>query len=299
MINKDKVFITGKTGTVGSNIEFGFGSRCDLKDFKKVVRVIKNHSPDAIIHCASKVPSVGVSNKDRYSFFYDNLLINGNVIEAARQCGIPRIISILSTWMFQDGSISSESKISKINTLMPTYLPYGYSKRILEVHSRICYECFDLKYNSVLPTNVYGINDNFSLTNGHVIASLIHRAYKSKKEDIPFVVWGDGSQCREFLFASDLAVIIEWVMDNYLEKEPLIVSNHSKTSIKQVAAIIADYMGVSNRLVFDDRKPIGRKNITTNDRKLDKLFSFKFTSIELGIAKTIDWFLANYPNVRR
>jgi len=300
MGRNNQILITGKTGTVGSNLRFGFGygREHDLRNFERTMHLIKGTKPEAIVHCAARVPSIGMADADRYAFFYDNLLINANVIEAARQNAVPRVLSILSTWMLQDISIAPIAGLIHANEPLPVYLPYGYSKRILEVHSRMCYECFGLKYNSILPTNIYGINDNFNLSSGHVIAALIHKAYIAKKEDKEFLVWGDGAQHREFLFASDLAAIIEWALEHYLDKEPLVVSNHVGVSIRQIATIIAEYMGISNRFTFDERQPVGQKNVRTQDHRLDSLWNFQFTPIESGIAQTIDWFLAHYPNVR-
>ena len=297
-----KTLITGKTGTIGSNIFFADGppsSRYDLTDIRQVKSLLNKYKPNTIIHCAARVPSLAMDENMKYSLFYNNIMINSNIIEVAKNMEIPRVLSFLSSWAFpkQGNLICDESHTQKDEPL-ELYYPYGYSKRMLEIQSRICYESFGLCYNCVLPTNIYGINDNFSLSAGHVIAMLIHKAFNSKNNKTDFIVWGDGSQEREFIFTDDVVKLVKWAIDNYLEKEPIILSNNISVSIKDVAYIIAKRFGVTNQLIFDTSKPIGQKAIRSDGSKLKKLLDFQFTPIEKGIDITIDWFLKNYPNIR-
>jgi GDP-L-fucose synthase len=297
-----KVLITGKTGTVGSNLHFGIGyssKEFDLRDIKQADTLLQVSTPDAIVHCAAKVGGLKFHLEQPYQLFYDNILINTNLIECAKKRDIPRVLSFLSSCIFSE-SASTPYTEEMIHAGPPFQLhyPYGFAKRALEVHSRICFEQTGLIYNCLIPTNIYGIHDDFNLETGHVVGVLIHKAYLAYKNNTPFVVWGDGNQEREFIFTEDMAKITEWALNNYKEKDPLIVSTNQTVKIKEIAEIIAEKFGIQKRLVFDTSKPSGQKVRSLCGNKLSRLYNFNFTPIDQGIHQTIDWFLENYPKIR-
>ena len=298
----NKILITGKTGTVGSNLHFGIGfpsSDYDLKDKRQTEELFEHVNPDAVVHCAASVGGLGFHLEQKYKLFYENLIMGLNVINCAKERKTKRVLSFLSACVFSEKCPQpvDESQVHEHEPFFVHY-PYGLAKRMLDIQSRICYEQFGLIYNCVIPTNIYGINDNFNIHNGHVLASLIHKAYLASKNNTEFVVWGDGEQERNFLFTDDIAKLTEWVLNNYTDKEPLIFSNSYPVKIKYAANIIADKFNVKEKLIFDTKGPTGQASRSLNGDKLIKLTNFKFTSIEEGINKTIDWFLENYPNVR-
>lgn len=299
-----RILITGKSGTVGSNLSFGFGypsSRFNLQSFLETVSMIKESRPDTIVHCAAKVGGLLEHMNKRYSMFYDNLLINSNVIHAAQQCGVKRVLSMLSSCIFAE-DISRPSNEHDIYTGEPFLIhqPYGHSKRILEFQSRMCYEEFGLVYNCIIPTNIYGVNDNFNLETGHVVAVLIHKCYLAQKNNLPFVVWGDGNQERQFLYVSDVANCIEWALDNYLEKEPIVLCNNVTIKIKEIVDLIVRRLDFKGKVIFDTSKPAGQKNRHLDGDKLLSIRSgYSFVTIEDGINKTVDWFVQNYETARK
>ena len=294
------VLITGKTGTVGRNLNFGIGFSSKLYDLtlsddaNQLVETIK---PDAIVHCAAKVGGLHLHLTEKYRLYYNNLMINTNLIDAAKEHNVKRVLSYLSSCIFSDISKSpyNESMIHD-GQPFPVHYPYGHAKRMLEVQSRICYEEFGLIYNCIVPTNIYGYHDNFNEDTGHVIAGLIHRAYCAAKEGKDFVVWGDGNQQRDFIFSEDIAKLTEWALNDYHEKEPLIFSNSTPIRIGDIAEMIAKKF--NTKVVFDTSKPSGQKVRLLDGSKLKDLTHFKFTPIEEGIDKTCEWFIKNYPNVR-
>lgn len=297
-----RILITGKTGTVGSNLNFGIGTNskeCNLKNKNEVDALLDRVDPDSIIHCAAKVGGLKMHLDQRYSLFYDNLVMNTNIIECAKAKKIQRVLSFLSSCIFSDKSKSPHTELM-IHELPPVsvHLPYGHAKRMLEVHSRLCYEEFGLTYNCVIPTNIYGINDDFNMETGHVMGVLIHKAYLSYLNGVDFVVWGDGNQEREFLFTDDVSKITEWLLHNYKEKEPLILSTNSPVKIKDIAYLIAERFGVLNKLRFDTSAPSGQTNRSLDGTKLTEVYKNNFTPIEEGLTKTIDWFLSKHPNIR-
>lgn len=297
-----KILITGKGGTVGSNLNFGFGFTSkviDLRDKVAVDFLLSAKKPDAIIHLAAKVGGLKLHLNHHYELFYDNVAINTNIIDSAKKHGVKRVLSYLSSCIYSDSAKSPYTE-SMVHCGEPfaVHYPYGYAKRMLEVQSRICFEEFGLTYNCVIPTNIYGYHDNYNLENGHVVAVLIHKAYEAQKTGKPFVVWGDGKQKRDFIFACDIAELTDWALNNYFEKEPLIFSNSTPIEIGYIAELIADTFDIKSKLVFDTSGPSGQKVRSLDGTKLKELTQFRFTPIEEGISRSIAWFVENYPNVR-
>ena len=297
------ILVTGKTGTVGANFHFASGPSSkdfDLRIAEDARKCLLNYMPDAVIHCAAKVGGLKFHLEQKNDLLVDNLLINTNVINECRKFGIPRVLSFLSSCVFSDRSVGPYNE-KQIHEFEPSevHYPYAFAKRALELHSRICYEQFGLIYNALIPVNMFGKHDDFNFETGHVIGVLIHRAYLSKLSGEDFIVWGDGNQERDFLFIEDVEKLTEWALEFYLDKEPLILSSNTPVSIKHVAEIIAKKFGILDKLKFDTSKPSGQVKRHLNGSKLRSLVHFKFTPIEEGVEKTIDWFLANYPNVRK
>jgi GDP-L-fucose synthase len=150
---------------------------------------------------------------------------------------------------------------------------------------------------SVIPTNVYGINDNFHLEDGHMIPAMIHRAYLSKLNSEKMVVWGDGSPLRQVIHSDDLAKLILWSLDNWKNDESFMAINPNEHSILEIANIICNILEIpKNDIVFDSDKPMGqyRKPAISNAPE-----DFNFVTLEDGIKKTIDWFIKNYNIIRK
>ena len=171
---------------------------------------------------------------------------------------------------------------------------------MLDIQSRAYKEQYGLNYVSVIPTNIYGPNDNFDLKNGHVLPSLIHKCYLAKQNNTDFVVWGSGKPLREFIYSEDVARLTEWALDNYEEEEPIIFSTSDEISIGKLAEMVVYYMGYKGKLVFDSDKPDGQHRKPSDNSKLKSyLPDFEFTPIDKGIEKTVEWFLNNYENIRK
>jgi GDP-L-fucose synthase len=144
---------------------------------------------------------------------------------------------------------------------------------------------------SIVPTNLYGSGDNFNLNDSHLIPALIRKAYDASLNGDDFVVWGDGTPLRQFVYSDDMADIILWAIDNWKSDIPLMAVNETEYSIKEVAMIIADRFGISeNKVIFDKTKPNGQFR---KPAKSDVNW-FNFTPLEDGLHKTIDWFIENY-----
>jgi len=296
------ILITGKSGTVGSNLEGdGFrSSEYDLRVIKEAEELVAEKSPSSIVHCAAVVGGLDEHLRFKKKLFYDNMLINLNILEAARKNKVRRVLSFLSSCIYSDEATPPyDEKNVHHGEPFEAYYPYGYAKRMLEVQSRIYYEEYDLVYNCVIPTNIYGINDNFNIDTGHVIGVLIHKCYNAKRDSTPFYIWGDGSQEREFLYTQDVKKIVEWALPEYTDKQPLVLSNNHTVCMAEIAEIIAKAFSFKGDILFQTAMPSGQKKRSLSGDKLNSLKTFDFTPIEEGINLTVEWFVKNYSVARK
>ena len=223
-----QVLITGGTGLVGSKVtgDIRLSSKdADLRDWNQTFAIFDKYKPEKVIHCAAKVGGIGGNMNYKGEFFYDNIMMNTNVIEAARQVGTKRLLCFLSTCVFPDDVEYplSEEKVHLGEPHSSNY-PYAYAKRMADIQIRAYREQYGVEYISVIPTNIYGPNDNFNIETGHVLPSLIHKCYLAEKNNTDFVIWGTGKPLREFIFSKDIGKLTEWALDNYTEEEPIIFS---------------------------------------------------------------------------
>jgi GDP-L-fucose synthase len=309
-----RLLVTGANGLVGSQFKgdlIAITSKVgDLRDKKTVDSIIgfytnketqKEHVVDKIIHCAAKVGGVGGNMKYKGEFFYDNIMINTNVIESARKHGVKKLVAFLSTCVFPD-NVEYPLTEKKIHLGAPHFSndAYAYAKRMAEVQIRAYKEQYGLSYTSVIPTNIYGPNDNFNIENGHVIPSLIHKCYMARENNTDLVIWGSGEPLREFIYSKDVAELALWVLDNYDESEPIILSTSEEISIKDVVKVIVDAMNFKGNVIFDKTKPDGQfRKPSDNSKLMSYLPDFKFTPFDIGIKETVEWFEKNYPNIKQ
>jgi GDP-L-fucose synthase len=309
-----KTLVTGGNGLVGSQFNGEIipvnSFICDLKDSTKVNDLLEFYTNknihgdnvvDKIIHCAAKVGGVGSNMNFKGEFYYDNIMINTNIIESSRKYGIKKLVAFLSTCVFPD-NIEYPLTESKIHLGPPHFsnYSYAYSKRMVDVQIRSYREQYGLNYTSVIPTNIYGINDNFNLDNGHVVPSLIHKCYIAKDTNTTFNIWGSGEPLREFIYNKDVAKITEWVLENYNEPEPIILSTSEEISIRDVVYMISELMNFKGKISFDLTKPDGQhRKPSDNSKLLNYLPDFKFTPLHEGLKETVNWFIDNYEKVRK
>lgn len=298
-----KILVTGGNGLVGSaiNADIKIGREFDLIQQKDVIEMYRLHKPTHVIHCAGKVGGVGGNMRLKGDFFYENIMINTNVIEFARQFQVKKLLAFLSTCIFPD-NIDYPLTESKIH-LGPPHLSndaYAYAKRMSDIQIKAYREQYGLQYTSIIPTNIYGPNDNFSLSNGHVIPMLIHKLYLSEKNNTDFVVWGSGKPLREFVFSKDIAKFSEWAIENYNESEPIIFTNSQEISIMDLVDLLVTEFNYKGKVIFDSTKPDGQFRKPSDNTKLKSyLPNFEFTPIEEGIKETVGWFIENHEKSRK
>jgi GDP-L-fucose synthase len=301
----NKILVTGGNGLVGSEFigdqYFKPSSKqYDLIDKDQTYRLMLKGF-DSIIHCAAKVGGVGSNMNYKGEFFYNNIMMNTNVIEGARLSGVKNLVSFLSTCVFPD-KVDYPLTEKKIHLGEPHFSnnAYAYAKRMTDVQIRAYNEQYGLNYKSVIPTNIYGPNDNYDLENGHVLPALIHKCYLARENKTPLTIWGSGKPLREFIFSKDVAKLTEWVLHNYNENEPIILSTSEEVSINDVVGIIVELMNFKGDVIFDSSKPDGQFRKPSDNSKIKNyLPKFQFTPLYTGLKETIEYFEKNYNLVRK
>jgi GDP-L-fucose synthase len=299
-----KKIITGGTGLVGS--AFKDGTKLSSKHYNLISEVqtrkmFMDHKPEIVIHTAATVGGVGANMNYPADFFYNNIMMNTNVINEAYIFGVKKLVCFLSTCVFPD-NVEYPLDETKIHKGEPHFsnAPYAYAKRMADVQIQAYNKQYGTKYFCVIPTNIYGPSDNFDLENGHVIPMLIHKCYLAKKNNTAFEVWGSGKPLREFVFSEDVANIIDLLLENYEETDPVIISNPREYSIKEVVDLIVKYMEFEGEVKWLSDKPDGQfRKPSSNQRLIDIIGNYNFIPLEIGLKETIDWFNENYETIRK
>lgn len=291
---------------LGSALDFGLKptkSELNLLNYDDLSSYIRRHQVTEIVHAAGKVGGVKANNDFVYDFFMENIVMNTNIISACKEHGISRSTFFLSTCVFpQDAPLPLVESSIHAGEPHPTNFGYAYAKRMLEVGSRCLKKQYRINSFCVIPCNMYGEKDNYHLENGHVIPSLIHRCYLSKKNGTDFLVWGSGRAEREFMYAGDMASIIKQMHMEEKNDLPhlMIVSPGCVYTIREVVELIVKHIGFSGKVLFDSTKSEGIMRKNTDNSLFNKHFpSFKFTSLDEGLAKSIEYFVKNYETVRK
>jgi len=266
-----KIYIAGHRGMVGSAIlrnlkDKGFNNfvlrtskELDLKDQQAVAQFFAEEKPDYVFLAAAKVGGIHANNTYRGQFLYENLLIQNNVIHQSYEYGVKKLQFLGSSCIYPKLAPQPlKEEYLLTGELEPTNEPYAIAKiagiKMCEAY-RSQYDC---NFISVMPTNLYGPNDNYDLNNSHVLPALIRKFHEAKENKAEFVeIWGTGSPKREFLHVDDLAEACVYLMDNYSEPELVNIGTGEDIAIKDLALLIKDIVGFAGELRFDTSKPDG------------------------------------------
>ena len=300
-----RILVTGGSGLVGSQFIGKQYHKIGSKDYnlinqKESYHIIKREW-DGVIHTAGKVGGVGSNMKYKGKFFYDNFMMNTNVIESCRRADVENLVVFLSTCVFpNDVEYPLTEKKIHLGPPHTSNDAYAYTKRMMDIQIKAYREEYGLNYKAVIPTNIYGKHDNFNIENGHVIPSLIHKCFLARENGTDFEVWGTGNPLREFIYAKDVAELTEWVLTDYNESEPIILSTSEEMSIKDVVGLVIQEMNYKGNVKWLSDKPDGQFRKPSDNSKIrNYLPDFKFTPIEEGIKETVKWFEENYNNIRK
>ncbi|XP_031728080.1 GDP-L-fucose synthase-like [Anarrhichthys ocellatus] len=313
-----RVLVTGGSGMVGKSIEhvvlqeggkldgeewiFLSSKDADLVDVGQTRAVFEKYRPTHVIHLAAKVGGIYLHMRQNLQFLRDNIRINDNVLQTAHEMGVTKVVSCLSSCIFPDKTTYPIDE-TMLHNGPPHDSNFGYShaKRMIDVQNRAYFQQYGHCYTAVIPTNVVGPYDNFSIENAHVVSALISKTYKAKKEGTPMTVCGSGAARRQFTYSLDLGRLIVWVLREYKEIEPIILSvgEEEEMSIKDAMDIIAEALDFKGIIHFDTTLSDGQIKKPASIAKLRRyLPDFSFTPAKEAIKKTCSWFEDNYDNAR-
>jgi GDP-L-fucose synthase len=304
------ILVTGGTGMVGSafkNIETEhelvlIGS----KDYKlnradQAYWMLQNIKPDAIIHLAAQVGGIKANMDYAGDFYRNNIRINTNVLEAARNFKVGKVISLLSTCVYPD-VVTYPLTEDQVHDGIPhsSNYAYAYAKRMLDVQSRAYRKQYGCNFITAIPNNLFGENDNFDLENSHVVPAMIRKMYEAKLNDEDVTLWGDGSPLREFTYSKDLAEILLFLLEHYDEEGPINVGNTNEISIKAVAEMIAGILDFKGQIVWDITKPKGQLRKPSDNSRLLELGwrEENYTNFKKALTNVCQHVILKYPHLR-
>ncbi|KAI5616060.1 hypothetical protein C0J50_8555 [Silurus asotus] len=361
-----RVLVTGGRGLVGKAIEHVvtqegrsregeewtfIGSKdADLTNWDETRAIFEKYQPTHVIHLAAMVGGLFMHLRRNLEFWRKNQAINDNVLQMAHEFDVVKVVSCLSTCIFPDKTTYPIDE-TMIHNGPPheSNSGYAYAKRMVDVYNRACFqqygrrytsviptnifgphdnfsiedghvlpalihktykakrdgtalEQYGRRYTSVIPTNIFGPHDNFSIEDGHVLPALIHKTYKAKRDGTALEVWGSGRGLRQFIFSVDLARLCVWVLREYDEIEPIILSvgEEDEMSIKDVVDAIVKAFDFTGPVIYDTSKSDGQIKKTASNGKLRRyLPNFTFTPFHTAVKETCDWLAANYDIARK
>ncbi|XP_046573666.1 GDP-L-fucose synthase-like [Haliotis rubra] len=315
---KKVVMVTGGTGLVGKAIEnvvskelkrddeewhFVSSKDADLSDLAQTEALFQKIKPTHVIHLAALVGGLFRNLKYNLDFLRVNNQINDNILHTSYKSGVKKVVSCLSTCIFPNKTTYPIDE-TMVHNGPPhdSNFGYSYAKRLIDIQNKAYHKQHGCHFTSVIPTNVFGAHDNFNLEDGHVLPGLMHKVYMAKKNNTPFTVWGTGSPLRQFVYSLDLARLFVWVLRDYEEIDPIILSvgEEDEISIKRAAELVVEAMEFKGEVKYDTTKSDGQFKKTASNVKLRKYRpDFKFTPIEQAIKETCEWFVANFETARK
>ena len=294
-----KIYVAGHRGMVGSAIvkdleNKGFtniikrtSSELNLINQKAVADFFEKEKPEYVFLAAAKVGGIIANNTLRADFIYENILIQSNVIHQSYKTGVKKLMFLGSTCIYPKMAPQPLKEEYLLTGLLEeTNEPYAIAKisgiKMCDAY-RDQYNC---NFISVMPTNLYGFNDNYDLQNSHVLPALLRKFHEAKQNnDSEVIVWGTGTPLREFLHASDMANACVYLMQNYNEKGFVNIGTGKEISIKDLAELVKDIVGFKGNIVFDTTKPDGTPRKLTDTTKLNSLGWKHKIELAEGIAK--------------
>ena len=302
------ISVTGGNGFLGKHLikllskkNPGKISIVDHKDYDlikndDVVRMYKDQKPDIVFHLAATVGGISVNQRNPGKFFYENAIMNLQVMHNAYIYNVEKIITIGTVSVYPENSPIPFLENNIWNGYPEsTNAPYGIAKRIMHTHSLSYRKQYNFNSIMVILTNLYGPDDNFKKDTSHVIAALIRRFYEAKQNNEKEVtVWGDGNSTRDFCYIEDIATGIILAAESYNDSEPINLASGKETTIKEIVTIIKNQIDYKGKILWDKNMPVGpkRRNVSIELARKKINFNPKI-SLEEGVKKTVDWYISS------
>lgn len=308
-----KIYVAGHKGLVGSalirqltsqgytNIITADKSKVDLTRQVDVEDFFEYHKPEYVFLSAARVGGIGYNKAIPADFIRENLQIQTNVIDAAYQNAAKKLAFLGSACIYpKHAPVPIKEEYLMTSPLEETNIAYSLAKISGYIMCKKYSEQYGFDTISVMPNNLYGINDNFNIEKCHVIPSFINKFITAKDNNSPTVTcFGDGSPTREFLFSDDLADGLIFLMNNYDDPEIINIGPDREVSIRELSEIVAKYVGYEGLISWDTSKPNGTPRRALDTSKMRSLNWSAKTSLEDGLKITIDWFLKNRSTYER
>ncbi|MFT4059627.1 MAG: GDP-L-fucose synthase [Legionella sp.] len=304
---QSKIYVAGHNGMLGSAIvrrlkQVGYTkiitksrSELDLAIQSLVHDFFQTEQPDYVFLAAAKVGGIHANRTYRADFIYQNLMIETNIIHAAKEAGVQRLLFLGSSCIYpRDCPQPIKEEYLLTGPLETTNESYALAKiagiKLCESYN----QQYNLQYISAMPANLYGPNDHYDLENSHVLPALIRKTYEAKlKNEQKLIVWGSGKSMREFLYVDDMAEACVFLMESSGTEGLYNVGTGQDITIYQLAELIMQVIGFSGKIIFDPTKPDGTLRKVLDINKMRQLGWEAKTALIEGIAKTYDDFLTN------
>jgi GDP-L-fucose synthase len=308
-IGKRRIWVAGHRGMVGSAILRRLAKEeaeiltvdrtdVDLREQLDVRRWVTDAKPDVIILAAAKVGGILANDSFPADFLFDNLAIETNVINAAHLANVGHLIFLGSSCVypkFAPQPITEDALLS--GPLEPTNEWYAIAKIAGIKLCQAYHQQYGRRYISVMPSNLYGPNDNFDLTTSHALPALIRKFHAATTAgEAEVVIWGTGTPLREFLYVDDLADAVVFLMDHYDGAEPINCGAGCDISIRELAELTGKIAGFKGALIFDKSKPDGTPRKLMDSSRLRALGWRPQTSLEVGIRNVYQWYVQTLTN---
>ncbi len=306
-ISGKRIVVTGGSGFLGSHVVEEFRRHgaaeivvprkrdVDLVDGAAVTRLVAETRPDVMVHLAARVGGIGANRENPGSFFYENLMMGVQLLEACRLANVPKVVTV--------GTICSYPKLTPVpfreDTLWDGYpeetnAPYGLAKKMLLVQSQAYRQQYGMNAIHLLPVNLYGPRDNFDPSLSHVIPALIKKIQDALEAGADHIeVWGTGRASREFLYVEDAARGIALATGGYDGPEPVNLGAGFEILIRDLVTTLVRLMEFKGEVRWDATRPDGQPRRSLDTSRAERLFGFRATtSFEEGLRRTIDWYRA-------
>lgn len=302
-----KVYIAGHRGLVGSavyrklknegfaNLAVSTSDELDLKNQEAVASFFDEKKPEYVVLAAAKVGGILANSSYPAEFIYDNIMIQANVIHQAYLSGVKKLLFLGSSCIYpKQAPQPMKEGYLLTGELEPTNEPYAIAKiagiKMCQAYNRQ----YGSNFISVMPTNLYGPNDNFDLETSHVLPALIRKFHEAKESNNEYVeLWGSGAPKREFLYVDDLADACLFLMKHYGSSDIINIGTGTDLSIKELADLVCKVVGYKGDIKWDTSKPDGTPRKLLDVRKILKLGWKAETSLEEGIQKTYQWYIGS------
>jgi len=322
MKKDSKILVTGCEGLVGSAVirelkkqgyidvigvsrtkfyhnGFTYSGNFDLRDKDNVRLIFLRYTPSYVINAAAIVGGINANNTRSAEFIRDNILMQTNIIQACHEYGVKKLLFLGSSCIYpRDCPQPIKEEYLLSGPLEETNIGYAIAKISGLIMCRMYNKQYGSNFISAMPTNLYGINDNFNLTDSHVLPALIRKFHEAKISDANSVVfWGTGSPKREFLFVDDLAEALVFLMNNYDDcKEHINIGVGEDITIRDLVYLIKDIVEFDGKIFWDASYPDGTPQKLLDVSKINNLGWKAKTSLEDGLRITYKWFIENYNN---